>query len=66
MKGKLVSYRSISGEIYDAVATSEVSPIGFVAIEMTLPGVCEPVKFSRAKWRDQETDEVIACWPRKS
>lgn len=63
-RGDEVCYRSVSGEIYEAVLTSDVGPVGFVAVEIKLPGVREPVQFSRAKWRDQETDEVAACWPR--
>lgn len=63
-KGDAVSYRSVSGEIYNAVLASDVNPVGFVAIDITLPGVREPVKFARAKWREAETSEACCCWPR--
>lgn len=63
-RGDPVHYRSISGDIYDAVLTSDVSKVGFAAVEISVPGAREPVKFSRAIWRDRETDEVTACWPR--
>ena len=33
-KGTRVRYRSISGQIYDAVTTSEVNQAGFVAVEI--------------------------------
>lgn len=63
-RGTPVHYRSISGTIYDAVTTEDVSPAGFVAIEIILPGGGGRMKFSRAKWRESETSEVTACWPR--
>lgn len=64
-KGTLVCYRSVSGQVYDAVLIADViTATNRVAIDITIPGQKEPMRFSRALWYDSDPGEVSTCWPR--
>lgn len=64
-RGDEVAYRSFAGETWDAKITN-VRPAGFVDIEISGPGLREPMSLTAIRWYDDPAEKAPGARPRKA
>jgi hypothetical protein len=67
IKGDPVAYRSFAGDVWDAVVTGVwADKFGFVDVEVTGPGLKEPMALTAVRWSDDPESLMPGARPRRA